>query len=123
MADFTTKCPHCQTVLQVSTQLIGQLVKCPACSNRFSVMHPAVSTPPVQYSTATSGERKGEGNTLSLVLGILSILIPIPAISFPVGIIGLILSVRKKYTVGIVLSAIGLGLGAIYAVLIILLFL
>lgn len=110
MADFITKCPRCQVDLTMNTQLIGQLVKCPACSNQFFVTQPELSTPPRQYSVATSGEGKvNEKSTASLVLGIVSLIAwIIPLIGFPVCIVGLILGVRKKYTVGIVLNVIGL---------------
>ena len=48
-------------------------------------------------------------STASLVLGIISLIVwLLPLIGFPVSIVGLILGVRKKYTVGIVLNVIGL---------------
>ncbi|MBE6381255.1 MAG: hypothetical protein E7047_10045 [Lentisphaerae bacterium] len=49
MADFTTPCPQCKTVLQVSTELIGSVVACPTCGHTFTVSDPAadVAAPPI----------------------------------------------------------------------------
>ena len=54
------------------------------------------------------GENK---STASLVLGIISLIVwLLPLAGFPVSIIGLVLGIRKKYTVGTVLNVIGLML-------------
>lgn len=50
-------------------------------------------------------------NTASLVLGIISLIFwAFPLLGFPISIVGLVLAVRKKYTVGLVLNIIGLCL-------------
>ena len=56
-----------------------------------------------QPGTSTSGEK----STASLVLGLIGLIAwIIPLIGFPVTIVGLILGIKKKYTVGIVLNVI-----------------
>ena len=37
MAEFISKCPHCQSDLQLQEEWEGMAVECPICSKRFSV--------------------------------------------------------------------------------------
>ena len=118
MSFFISKCPHCQVDLTMDTQLVGQLVKCPACSNQFSVMQPALSTPPRQYSTANSEKRITTKKIFLLVLGIVCLfawVIPFKTLSISTTGLGIIFCVsvfwqcvHEKYIAGIVLSFSGL---------------
>ena len=118
MSLFISKCPHCQIDLTMDTQLVGQLVKCPACSNQFSVMQPALSTPTIQCSTAISEKRITTKKSFLLVLGILCLfvwVIPFKILSISTTGLGIIFCssifcqcVKEKYIAGIVLSFSGL---------------
>ena len=37
MAEFITKCPHCETVLQAQEEWIGMAVECPQCQKTFII--------------------------------------------------------------------------------------
>ena len=41
MAEFITKCPHCQNDLQVEDEWDGMDVDCPICSKTFTVRKPS----------------------------------------------------------------------------------
>ncbi|MBR2427436.1 MAG: hypothetical protein IKB16_11935 [Lentisphaeria bacterium] len=59
----------------------------------------------------TIEENRPQKSTASFVLGIIGCIVwLIPLIGFPVTIVGLILGIRRKYTVGITLNVIGLSL-------------
>ena len=68
------------------------------------------SAPDIRNKQGDTAMAENENkSTASLVLGIISLIVwLLPLIGFPVSIVGLILGVRKKYTVGIVLNVIGL---------------
>ncbi len=110
---MTVVCPKCSRSLNVPTDLIGELVKCPVCSQQFKVEHeaepaPAIPEvrpikpppppplpPPVELlADEDSEEESGDwkfaqdrrrdlqphrGTTI-LVLGILSIVVPVVSI-------------------------------------------
>ena len=40
MAEFITKCPHCNNDLQVQDEWIGMEVECPICHNTFVIANP-----------------------------------------------------------------------------------
>lgn len=47
MAEFTTKCPHCNTELVAEEDWIGMEVECPSCQQSFTVakeFHPSNQT-------------------------------------------------------------------------------
>ena len=37
MAEFETKCPHCQSALNVQDEWIGMEVECPLCKQNFTI--------------------------------------------------------------------------------------
>src|SRR5437763_2255520 len=43
----TTTCPRCSRQLRVPDELLGQLVKCPACSRTFTASAAAEEPPPL----------------------------------------------------------------------------
>ena len=45
MAEFISKCPHCQSDLQLQDDYIGMVVECPVCSKSFCVRKNATPTP------------------------------------------------------------------------------
>lgn len=42
MLEFISKCPHCQTSLQIQNELCGKLVTCPVCAKIFQVEKPVI---------------------------------------------------------------------------------
>ncbi len=42
MLEFISKCPHCQTSLQIQNELCGKLVTCPVCAKIFQVVKPVI---------------------------------------------------------------------------------
>ena len=56
MAEFITKCPHCNNDLQVQDEWDGIEVECPICSKTFTVRKP--SSKLVKNNSRTSSARK-----------------------------------------------------------------
>ncbi len=59
MAEFTTKCPHCNTELVVEEDWIGMEVECPSCQQSFTVAKeapkiPKLSIPQIKPITPTA---------------------------------------------------------------------
>src|SRR5882724_7394613 len=108
---MTVVCPSCSRSLNVPTDLIGELVKCPVCSQQFKVDHEAEPAPvipevrPVQSAPPTPPPAEPLRNetydeddaawkfaqtrrrdlqphrgSVILVLGILSIVLPLVSI-------------------------------------------
>ena len=50
MAEFITKCPHCQNDLQVEDEWDGMDVDCPICSKTFTVRKPSAKRVKWQFS-------------------------------------------------------------------------
>jgi predicted Zn finger-like uncharacterized protein len=64
----TIPCPNCQRELRVPDQLIGKLVKCPACSTTFTASLSEPS-PPVEAETEQQTYRPGREPPLEDVPG------------------------------------------------------
>ena len=56
MAEFITKCPHCQNDLQVEDEWDGMDVDCPICSKTFTVRNPSAKR--VKNNSRTSSAYK-----------------------------------------------------------------
>jgi len=52
MAEFETKCPHCQSILSVQDDWIGMEVECPACQKNFTVQHQASTPMPAELGNS-----------------------------------------------------------------------
>lgn len=46
MAEFITKCPHCNNDLQVQDEWLGMELECPMCKNKFCLSSPTAVQPP-----------------------------------------------------------------------------
>lgn len=126
---FNIQCPYCGSLLEVPEQWIGTECGCPECGRTFVVPAPTPppgvqprpayrqSPPPYEppprpyggrpYKPNTGNTAKGEGENIPcLILGYAGIITPL--LGIPVNIIGLILGIRRKYTVGIILNIVGL---------------
>jgi len=103
---FHFRCPYCQGVIQSMEGQMGMGVICPYC--KASIIVPTLNGPVNNFNQVPT---RKETSTASLVLGIIGFLAwLIPLFGLPVSITGLVLGIKKHYTLGIVLNVIGLML-------------
>lgn len=93
MSHLLYSCPHCNRKFYVSTEMVGRNISCSNCGNMVNI--------PIAGLAEKS-------NSDLLVIGILSLIVP--CLDLPFAIIGLILSVKRKYELGVILSGVGLGI-------------
>ena len=110
-----SQCPLCRETFEIEAEWIGQQAQCPFCQQMITIEPPSrLNTHPGSIPGATNTtveEKRPQKSTASLVLGIVGCIAwLIPLIGFPVTIVGLILGIRRKYTVGIILNVIGFSL-------------
>lgn len=110
-----SQCPLCRETFEIEADWIGQQAQCPFCQQMITIQSPSqlITHPGTIPGTTniTTEENPPQKSTASLVLGIVGCIAwLIPLIGFPVTIVGLILGIRRKYTVGIILNVIGLSL-------------
>ena len=110
-----SQCPLCQETFEIEAEWIGQQAQCPFCQQMITIQPPSrlITHPGTIPGTTniTTEENPPQKSTASLVLGIVGCIAwLIPLIGFPVTIVGLILGIRRKYTVGIILNVIWLSL-------------
>ncbi len=46
MAEFETKCPHCDASLTAQTGWVGMISECPACKQNFTITQESSAEPP-----------------------------------------------------------------------------
>jgi hypothetical protein len=110
-----SQCPLCRETFEIEAEWIGQQAQCPFCQQMITIQSPSqlITHPGTIPGTTniTTEENPPQKSTASLVLGIVGCIAwLIPLIGFPVTIVGLILGIRRKYTVGIILNVIWLSL-------------
>ena len=110
-----SQCPLCRETFEIEAEWIGQQAQCPFCQQMITIQSPSqlITHPGIIPGTTniTTEENPPQKSTASLVLGIVGCIAwLIPLIGFPVTIVGLILGIRRKYTVGIILNVIWLSL-------------
>lgn len=117
-----SQCPLCRETFEIEPEWIGQQAQCPFCQQMITIQ-PSLRlvAPPCNVSgtenTAIAPDASAK-STPSLVLGIIGFIAwLIPLIGFPVTIVGLILGIRRKYTLGIVFNIIGLSMTLINSVI------
>ena len=110
-----SQCPLCRETFEIEAEWIGQQAQCPFCQQMITIQSPSqlITHPGTIPGTTniTTEENPPQKSTASLVLGIVGCIVwLIPLFGFPVTVVGLILGLRRKYTVGITLNVIGLSL-------------
>ena len=110
-----SQCPLCRETFEIEAEWIGQQAQCPFCQQMITIQAPSqliTHSGTIPGTTnITTEENPPQKSTASLVLGIVGCIAwLIPLIGFPVTIVGLILGIRRKYTVGIILNVIGFSL-------------
>ena len=68
MAEFTTKCPHCDIELVADEKWIGMVVECSTCGQSFTVAKeapnvPKLSIPQIKPVTPAAGTNAGNAKT------------------------------------------------------------
>lgn len=110
-----SQCPECGNLMEVDSIWIGQETECPFCQKTIIIQPLETQTPPPINRNST--EATPQKNTAAMILGIVScIMWLLPIIGGPIAITGLILSIMKKYTTGLILNIVGLILTIINAI-------
>ena len=73
MAEFITKCPHCNSELQVQDEWIGMEVECPICHNKFVIANPTAVPDSKKTSNAGKNKKIILISTIIVVVGVVTI--------------------------------------------------
>lgn len=125
MSNITTQCPFCKQKFNVGSEWAGQNTQCPTCGKMFVIrpfetpVNPGVPAMPADSNISAPQNTACAGkSTASLVLGIINCLMwLLPIIGIPVGIAGLILGCKKRYTAGIILNAVTLTAAVVNSII------
>lgn len=102
--------------MEVEVEWIGQEAECPACQQVIVIQPPQRVVHPTNRPVVSTQNEEQKSTTAPMVLGIVScVMWLLPVVGGPIAIIGLILSIMKKYTTGLILNIVGLVLTAINA--------